>query len=316
MRIARTLIIQIAVAAAVLLWPDPVVHAQSSGVSCTANVASVVFGSITASSGSQTNALVTYSCSGGNANTNVRGCLALGPGSGGAAGGNSPRYMRRSDNAILNYNLRTSANGTIWSTTEVITSIPLGVTGTGTATVTIFADVSPGQTNVQTGSYSSTFTGASNVSFSFGPGGSCNTTGVVNSFTVTANITASCTLSVAPLAFGSISSISNNIDASTSITANCTSGAPYSISLGLGNGAGVTDPAARKMTKSSDTLTYGIYRDPARTSASVWGDLTTNDFDGNGAGTAQSIPVYGRIPPQPVPPSGTYSDTVIVTITY
>ena len=28
------------------------------------------------------------------------------------------------------------------------------------------------------------------------------------------------------------------------------------------------------------------------------------------------FPVYGRVPPQPMPPGGTYSDTVVVTITY
>lgn len=314
MRLTCALPILLALAAAGLSRPDSVLAQSSAGVVCTASVASVAFGSITASAGGQTSALVTYSCSGGSANTNVRGCLALGPGSGGAAGGNSPRYMRRADNVLLNFNLRTSANGAIWSTTPVITAIPLGANGTGTATATIFADVPPSQTTVQSGSYASTFTGASDVLFSYGPGGSCTTTGTVNTFTVSANVTASCTLGVSPLAFGSINSLSSNIDATTSITANCTSGAPYSIALSLGTGSGVSDPAARKMTKGSDTLTYGVYLNSSRTDS--WGNLATNDFDGTGAGTAQTIPVYGRIPPQTMPPPGTYNDTVIVTITY
>lgn len=308
---ARVFPLLIALAATELLHVRPA-HAQS----CTATVGNISFGSMTASSGtgSQTTATVTYTCSGWNANANVRGCLALGPGSGGANSGNSPRYMRRSDNAILNHNLRTSAGGPIWTTTPIVTPIPLGANGSGTASTTIFADVPPGQTTVQTGSYSSTFSGAANVIFSYGPGNSCNNTGASPGFTVTANVTASCTLSVAPLAFGSLSSLGGNVDASTAITATCTSGVPYSIALGPGNGTGVTGPAARQMTKGADTLTYGIYRDSNRTLS--WGDQTTNDVDGTGTGSAQSIPVHGRIPPQPMPPPGDYSDTVVVTITY
>ncbi|WP_371929600.1 spore coat protein U domain-containing protein [Phyllobacterium sp. 21LDTY02-6] len=30
----------------------------------------------------------------------------------------------------------------------------------------------------------------------------------------------------------------------------------------------------------------------------------------------KSIRVYGRVPPQPTPSSGVYSDTVVVTLTY
>ena len=315
MKLTRALLL-LSLFTAMLPWRAHPAFSQSATVTCTASVGNVSFGSLAAGAGiaGQTTATVTYSCNGGSPNTNVRGCLALGSGSGGAASGNSPRYLRRSDNAALNHNLRTSAGGPIWSTTPVVTPIPLGANGTGTASATIFADVPAGQSSVQAGSYSSVFSGATNVTFSYGPGGSCSTPGASPSFTVSANVTASCTLSVAPLDFGTIASLAGNVDASTSVTATCTSGVPYSISLGLGNGSGVSTPAARKMTDAANTLTYGIYQNAARTTA--WGDQSSNDYDGTGTGTPQSIPVYGRVPPQPMPPAGTYRDTVVVTITY
>jgi spore coat protein U-like protein len=308
MTVNRSLLIAIVSAASVLLQHLPA-HAQ---LLCSATVSNATFTIASSATTSTTTATVTYTCSGGgNSDNNVRGCLALGPGSGGAAANNSPRFMVRSTGGTLNHNLRTSANGAIWSA-AVSTPIPLAANGSGTAQATIFADVPAGQRSAPAGIYSSAFAGPANVQFSYGPGGSCNNTGTSPSFTVSANILPSCTLSVAPLAFGSVGSLTSNKDAETSITANCTSGVPYSISLG--RGAGITSPTARKMTKGTDTLTYGTYQDPNR--VVEWGDLISNDVDGTGTGTAQSIPVYGRIPPQPLPPSGTYNDTVVVTITY
>ena len=127
-------------------------------------------------------------------------------------------------------------------------------------------------------------------------------------------VLADCTL--APLAFGNVGSLASNVDAASAITARCTNALPYSIALGPGNGAGVTTPSARKMTSGANTLTYGIYRNSGRTVADVWGDQVTNSYSGTGTGADQSIPVYGRIPPQQRPPSGNYADTVVVTITY
>ncbi|EEF26199.1 conserved hypothetical protein [Ricinus communis] len=37
---------------------------------------------------------------------------------------------------------------------------------------------------------------------------------------------------------------------------------------------------------------------------------------GTGTGNAQLLTIYGRVPPQTTPSSGTYTDTVVVTLTY
>ena len=69
------------------------------------------------------------------------------------------------------------------------------------------------------------------------------------------------------------------------------------------------------MTKGAEFITYGLYRDTSRTLP--WGDTSgTNTLGGTGSGITQSLPVYARIPPQNTPTPGTYSDTIVVTVTY
>jgi spore coat protein U-like protein len=71
------------------------------------------------------------------------------------------------------------------------------------------------------------------------------------------------------------------------------------------------------MTSGSNSLTYGLYTNAARTT--VWGDGTgsTATVTNTGSGSAQNFTVYGRIPAgQTSTPAGIYADTVSVTITY
>jgi spore coat protein U-like protein len=69
------------------------------------------------------------------------------------------------------------------------------------------------------------------------------------------------------------------------------------------------------MSQASQNITYGLYRDSAR--AQPWGDSAgTNTAAGTGSGLAQTVTVYGRVPAQTTPSPGTYSDTVVVTISY
>ncbi|MCA3574172.1 MAG: spore coat U domain-containing protein [Aestuariivirga sp.] len=305
-----------AMAACLALALTPAAPAAAA-LSCTASVSGVAFGSITVRDGSndQTTGTVEYSCSGGTPNAAIAVCLTLGAGTGGAEGGNSPRYMRRGDNTPLSYELRSvSQSGRTWDT--VVTGTTLDGNGAANFQDTIFAVVTSTGSDVKGGSYSSTFTGG-DATFRYGEVSGqddCTLSGTSPTFNVTATVAPACTIDVAPLSFGSMESLAEAVDAQTTITANCTNATSYSISLGLGNGNGVTGPAARKMTKGGDTITYGLYQNPDRTT--VWGDQVSNDFDGAGTGSFQSISVYGRIPSQNTPPTGTYTDTVVVTITY
>lgn len=129
---------------------------------------------------------------------------------------------------------------------------------------------------------------------------------------VTATVLSFCTLAAAPLAFGTYSSAA--VTATTTLSVTCTSGTPYNVGLDAGVGTGAT-VAARKMTFTTSTLTYGLYSDAGHTT--VWGNtIGTNTVTGTGTGLLQSLTVYGQIPGAQFVAPGAYVDTVTATITY
>jgi spore coat protein U-like protein len=67
-----------------------------------------------------------------------------------------------------------------------------------------------------------------------------------------------------------------------------------------------------KKASGSEMITYGLYTD----TGVLWGDSGGERVSATGTGTAQSISVIGKVPPQDTPPPGLYKDTVVVTITY
>ncbi|MEF9387891.1 spore coat protein U domain-containing protein [Ralstonia solanacearum species complex bacterium KE056] len=76
--------------------------------------------------------------------------------------------------------------------------------------------------------------------------------------------------------------------------------------------------SGRLLTRSGDTQTvgYNLYTSSAYTTA--WGDGSgsSSTVAGTGTGLAQSTTVFGRLPAQTTPQAGTYTDTIIVTVTY
>ncbi len=147
-----------------------------------------------------------------------------------------------------------------------------------------------------------------------GPGWAATAT---TSFTVSGTVVPTCNVTAAALSFGAAipNPINSNVDAESTVTATCSSGASYTIALGVGNGAGATF-ASRKLTSGPNALDYTLYTDAGRTT--VWGDGTAGSslFNGTGSGAAQAIPVYGRIPSPQTVPTGAYSDTIVVTLTF
>lgn len=131
------------------------------------------------------------------------------------------------------------------------------------------------------------------------------------SFSVTASVTAGCTVSADTLAFG-VYSGSDLINTNT-ITETCTLGTTISsITLSLGdNYSGGT----RRMKNGSYYLNYSLYSDSGRTT--VW-DMVTTPTPPSPDGTAQFITVYGRIPSGQLAGAGVggYTDTITVTINY
>jgi spore coat protein U-like protein len=148
---------------------------------------------------------------------------------------------------------------------------------------------------------------SSNYSFS----GSINTT-----FSVTANVLSTCnTVTATTLAFGDYDSLSgSDKDTTSTISVTCTSGTSFSIKLNGGDN-GTISARNLKEDAGTDTLSYGLYTDSSR--STVWGDgVTGSDVTGTGTGSAVTETVYGRISGGQTKNTGSYTDTITVTVDY
>ena len=147
-----------------------------------------------------------------------------------------------------------------------------------------------------------------------------------SNLTVQITITASCTINAATLNFGAsipgTTLVASNVDASTTVSVTCTNGSPYSI--GMDNGANFSGSRRMRLGATANYLGYGLYTDAGY--ANAWTTTTqaascsggaNSCFLGTGNGSAQSVTIYGRVPSTgTAPPTGTYTDTVTMTITY
>ena len=134
-------------------------------------------------------------------------------------------------------------------------------------------------------------------------------------FTVTATVINECTIGAAALTFAqNLGIIDTNVDATSTITLTCTSGTNYQIGLDAGTGLDSTITNRQLSSGTTNKLAYQLYRDPTR--MALWGNATPDWATGTGTGSAQTLTVYGRIPPQSTPPQGTYTSVVTVTINY
>ncbi|HWA31053.1 MAG TPA: spore coat U domain-containing protein [Rhizomicrobium sp.] len=139
---------------------------------------------------------------------------------------------------------------------------------------------------------------------------------ISTTFTVTATVLASCSVSAADLDFGIYAPGSgSDTTASSTIDVTCSNGATYTIKLDGGSVA--NDMTAREMSDgSSHTLSYGLYTDASCTT--IWGDGTgsTATVGGTGNGSPQSVTVYGKVPAGQYATPATYTDHISVTVTY
>lgn len=143
-----------------------------------------------------------------------------------------------------------------------------------------------------------------------------------NTLTVSATVLGMCTINSATLSFNSYDPSSDTaLDAQAAdITVNCTTGSQFTIDLGAGNN-GVANTNTRRMSRTAngatDYLEYQLYTDAGHgtvwTTAGATGTMATA-----GAGQhAQTFQVYGRIPAhQDTLPTGTYTDSVVMTVNF
>ncbi len=134
-----------------------------------------------------------------------------------------------------------------------------------------------------------------------------------STMTVSGNVAASCTVgSIGSVTFPSFSGAA--VPFSNTLDVTCTIGTPYTISLDAG--ANATACQRRSTNGTGGYLKYNLYRDTELMSA--WGDGATCGYNKSGIGNGGLVThtVYGQVPVQSVPPPGSYSDTITVTVNY
>lgn len=137
-----------------------------------------------------------------------------------------------------------------------------------------------------------------------------------DTFTVSADVVSSCTITANDLDFGNYDPTSlTDVTGTTTIVANCTIGTDYNIALDLD---GAADAESREMAGPGvDTLTYGLYQDV--TLLVPWGeggDVLNTPVLTVGTGANQTHTVYGSITAGQGIQIGSYSDTVTATLSY
>lgn len=310
---------------------------------CTASMTDLNFpatnGAIT-----DTTATLSVTCSTGAlsvlARTRVNMCVSIFSGTDGG-GTLAPRRMINSFSDPLQMQLYSdAARSAIWGARGNATvpnfvplqfdySVPL-IGGSQTLTATLYGRI-PAQTALNAGTYLNRFTGAADTLIEFRyaealvgtptmpasciSGGSAGTS-VTFAFTVNGSVPSSCALTPKPvpdLAFGSVPGpIAANLDRTTAIGLVCTGRTAWQI--GLGNGLNANGTIRRMRNAGGQFVSYELYRDSPRSLR--WGNTVGSDtLTGTGSGSAQSLTVYGRVAPQ-TPNIGSYTDTVIVTVTY
>lgn len=330
-RVLRLLLLFLLLPLGGLLAPGTA-HAD---VSCTANMTNLAFGTYDPQAGTtNVTATLTWSCSNNNgwAGANVSVCFNIGSGAGGA-GQTNPRQIAGGTGSPLLFQLyRDSGHSLIWGSVNTPAtpnpvqrsfSIPLAFFGnieSHSGTETLYGTVPGNQTGVTAAMYSSLFSGTNAmITFQYTetflgtatPPVSCTSASKGSfPFTVSANVQQTCTVSAGTLDFGNVAGfLAANRDAQSTVSVKCLSGTAYKV--GLDNG----QHGARRMAGPGGSIGYELYRNSGRSQR--WGNTPgTDTYDASGNGNTQNLVVYGRVPPQPTPAAGTYTDTVTVTVTY
>lgn len=123
---------------------------------------------------------------------------------------------------------------------------------------------------------------------------------------------------IGTLNFGSIYKTNVIRDVATSagngnIELRCTPGTAAKITMNSGLNSSSINTRKMKLTTGTATLDYQLYTSSTR--QTVWNDTVGVSVIFN-ADVTQSIPIFGRIPVQMTPTSGSYSDQITITVSY
>lgn len=140
----------------------------------------------------------------------------------------------------------------------------------------------------------------------------------------------SCAVASTPLVFGNYASPGGaRVDSSASVTVTCTPAylllacsVGYTLSLSHGTAG---SPGNRQLAAGAGRLAYGLFSDAARTQpwgdggaggAPVGGSITTSLLGLVCLAGARGHTIHGRLPANQNVPPGSYTDTVVLTVTW
>lgn len=145
-------------------------------------------------------------------------------------------------------------------------------------------------------------------------------TTVTTPLQVSATVTGACSISAAPMAFGSYDPLAANLvnplNDSAMLTILCTNGLPATVTMDQGlHAAGGSSAGAplRQMASGGNVLAYGLFTDNAYTL--TWDGVTGSPYTGTGL-AGSNLTVYGQVPGGQNVQAGAYTDTVTVSITF
>jgi spore coat protein U-like protein len=311
---------------------------EANAQTCSVTPASGNYGSVNVLSGSSvdTTSSFTVTCSGclSPLGCTYNACIQFDQGS--PNSNSSIRYMGSGSNTIQHELYTDAARTQVWGswgygtsqygTGGVSLNLTIPLLSNASHTYTVYGRLKAGQQTAVPGTYTWSTTSPAIAGAGYllvSPNCSANPGNFVNagSSPWIATILANCQLSATPLNFGSASLLTSNVDATGTLSVQCTNSTPYSI--GLDSGANANGSQRRMLNGASNHISYNLYTDAARSAA--WSTTTSASSCTNGAGTCvlgtgtgsnQNVTVYGRVPPQVAPAVGTYTDTVIATITF
>ncbi len=257
---------------------------------------------------------IASSCTGITGSTRVQLCYALDNGTYPTSGG--WRQMGSGANRLRFQAYVDSGRTITWGTSGTGLIQVLLRRTSPSATTPYYGTVAGSQQTAVPAAYSTTMTvSVTGQTYTGATPPPCPTTVLATfNFNVSGTVVSSCNATATNLTFNNTNFLTTNNDATSTVSVTCTNTTPYHVRLSGGNAA-ASDPTQRKMTLGANQITYGLYRDSGRSQG--WGSTDgVNTDPGTGTASAISHTVYGRIPPQATPPPGTYSDTVIVTVSF
>jgi spore coat protein U-like protein len=129
---------------------------------------------------------------------------------------------------------------------------------------------------------------------------------------VSASIAGACTVGGSALSFGAYSATAAST-ANSNISVTCSNGTNAVVTLNQGNNNNrVPASGTRALNNGTNYLGYEIYTDNAL--GTVWNTVNSQPVTSTGAPI--TLTAYGRIPAGQNPATGSYNDTVTITVTF